>query len=119
MPNGVSTSPVCGLYLISEPDQVVELEFEEYNVERSCPSGGLVSVINGWELNGQFFPGVEDHPKPKEARYHQFCRERPLPLYAMDQNVGLVEFRLPLEGEGFKIRVRFRQNPKREFEHLQ
>ena len=51
------TTDVCGLYLISKPEQVIEVEFEEYYVQ-SCSIGGLVSVINGWELNGQFFPGA-------------------------------------------------------------
>lgn len=51
------TTAVCGLYVISEPDHVVEIEFENYFV-RSCELGSLVSVINGWELNGQFFPGM-------------------------------------------------------------
>ena len=50
----------------------------------------------------------------KEARYHQFCSEKPLAVYTMEQNVGLVMFRLPIEGEGFKLRVRFKQNPQRE-----
>lgn len=51
------TTAVCGLYVIAEPDHVVEIEFENYFVS-SCDLGSLVSVINGWELNGQFFPGM-------------------------------------------------------------
>ena len=54
-----------------------------------------------------------DHHLSKEARYHQFCAEKPRALYTMDQNVGLVEFKLPVRGEGFKLRVRFKRNPRR------
>ena len=109
-----TSTSVCGLYLISEPDERIEIEFEDYFVrESSCQLGGLVSVINGWELNGQFFPGVQDHLTPKSSRYQEFCEQRPLTSYSMDQNVGLIEFRIPVRGEGFRIRVSFLPNPKR------
>lgn len=61
------TTAVCGLYVIAEPDHVVEIEFENYFV-RSCELGSLVSVINGWELNGQFFPGMW-----VLRRFYHFC----------------------------------------------
>jgi hypothetical protein len=110
-----TTTTVCGLYLISEPHEKIEVEFEDYFVhEESCRLGGLISVINGWELNGQFFPGVKDHLTPKSGRYSEFCERRPLTTYTMDQNVGLIEFRIPIRGHGFKIRVSFIPNPKRE-----
>lgn len=105
---------MCGLYLISEPDQFVEIEFESFQVN-SCSAGGLVSVIDGWELNGQFFPGAADHQLPKSLRYHEFCNSKPVGSFVMSQNVGLVEFRLPIQGEAFKLRVKFRPNPKRKF----
>jgi len=36
------TTEVCGLYLIGEPDQVVEIEFLEFNVK--CETAGLLAV---------------------------------------------------------------------------
>lgn len=54
-----------------------------------------------------------DHHLPKEARYHEFCAEKPHGVYTMDQNVGLVEFKLPVRGDGFKLRVRFKRNTQR------
>lgn len=103
---------ICGLYLISKPDYQIELEFLHFDV--SCSKKGLLSVIDGWELNGQFFPGIEDHPVPRNARYHEFCGHiKPRKTFLMSQNVGLLEYRIPTAGQGFAVRVRFVQNPKR------
>ena len=103
---------ICGLYLIAKPDYYIELEFLHFNV--TCSKNGLLSVIDGWELNGQFFPGVEDHPLPRNARYHEFCGPiKPRRRFVMSQNVGTVEYRIPSAGQGFVVRVRFVQNPKR------
>ena len=105
---------VCGLYVISEPDQVVGFEFEYFDI--SCSKGGLVSVIDGWELNGQFFPGSKDHLIPKSQRYNEFCGStKPRKPFKASQNVGLIEFRIPIKGEGFKVKVKFHSNPKRKF----
>lgn len=113
--NPSSSAAVCGLYVISESDQFVEFEFEDVQFQ-SCSAGGLLSVIDGWELNGQFFPGTKDHLLPKKMRYHEFCSTtRSVGSYKMSQNVGLIEFRLPFLGDSFKLRVRFKSNPKREF----
>lgn len=107
-----SAIDICGLYVISEPDHVVEFEFDDFDV--SCPGGGLLSVVDGWELNGQFFPGTQDHPIPRHQRYHEFCgAAKPWKAFRMSQNVGLLEFRIPARGEGFTVRVRFHENPKR------
>ena len=37
-----SADTVCGFYLISSPEQVIEIEFTDFNVD--CQSGGLVAV---------------------------------------------------------------------------
>ncbi|XP_054716565.1 corticotropin-releasing factor-binding protein-like [Uloborus diversus] len=109
--DGTSEDQVCGLYLIARPDQKVELEFKSFDI--SCTKGGLLSVIDGWELNGQFFPSPIDHPKPEEERYREFCgRNKPRKSFHASQNVGLVEFRIPTKGQGFTVHVRFRDNLK-------
>ena len=103
---------ICGLYVISDPDYLVEFEFDEFDV--SCAKGGLLSVVDGWELNGQFFPGTEDHLLPRNKRYQEYCGiVKPWKSFRTSQNVGLLEFRIPTRGEGFTVRVRFIPNPKR------
>nr|XP_027203262.1 corticotropin-releasing factor-binding protein-like [Dermatophagoides pteronyssinus] len=102
---------VCGLYLMASPTQFVEIEFLQFDV--SCHKNGLLSVVDGWELMGQFFPSVEDHPIPRDARYHEFCGHvKPKKIFRMSQNVGLIEYRIPNVGQGFTVRVRFVENPK-------
>lgn len=102
---------VCGLYVITEPEYVVEFEFESFQI--SCSNGGLLSVIDGWELNGQFFPGSFDHPKQSERRHTEFCGpKKPRKVLRSSQNVGLLEFRVPMPGDGFTVSVRFQENLK-------
>ncbi|KAF8783335.1 Corticotropin-releasing factor-binding like protein [Argiope bruennichi] len=102
---------VCGLYIIAEPDKEVEFEFQSFDI--SCSKGGLISVIDGWELNGQFFPSPHDHPLPAERRYTEFCgKAKPRKNFRTSQNVGLIEFRVPTKGQGFSVFVRFHSNPK-------
>ncbi|XP_035226478.1 corticotropin-releasing factor-binding protein-like, partial [Stegodyphus dumicola] len=102
---------VCGLYIIAEPDKQVEFEFQSFDI--SCTKGGLLSVIDGWELNGQFFPSPEDHPIPAEKRFIEFCgKSKPRKLFKTSQNVGLLEFRVPTKGQGYTVSVKFHSNPK-------
>ncbi|XP_015785266.1 corticotropin-releasing factor-binding protein [Tetranychus urticae] len=102
---------VCGLYVIAQPDQTVTFEFENFSVD--CTDNGLISVINGWELNGQFFPAITDHPVPRDERYQEYCGDKkPNKKFEMSQNVGLIEFQVPREGDGFKIIVKFQNNPE-------
>lgn len=104
------SSTVCGLYIIGEPTQLVEFEFLDFGV--SCNDGGLVSVIDGWELNGRFFPSEADHQLPRDKRYEEFCGTRsPRKTFLTSQNVGLIEFRIPIQTQGFRIQVKFRDNP--------
>ena len=103
---------VCGLYIIAEPTQVVEFKFLEFSV--SCSDAGVVSLIDGWELNGQFFPSEADHLLPRDKRYMEFCdTSPPTSRYKTGQNVGLLEFRIPVPGQGFTVQVKFLPNPKR------
>ncbi|XP_023220069.1 corticotropin-releasing factor-binding protein-like isoform X1 [Centruroides sculpturatus] len=102
---------VCGLYIITEPEYIVEFEFENFDI--SCSKEGLLTVMDGWELSGQFFPGLADHQKSLERRYHNFCGiKKPHKVFKMSQNVGLLEFRVPISGDGFSVAVRFLDNPK-------
>ncbi|KAH9398430.1 hypothetical protein TYRP_019078 [Tyrophagus putrescentiae] len=106
-----NSNTICGLYLLARPEENVVIDFLHFNV--SCDKHGLLSVMDGWELNGQFFPGPEDHPLPRQVRYHEFCGgAKPRKTFPMSQNAGLIEFRIPIAGQGFMVRVRFVPNPK-------
>lgn len=102
---------ICGLYMVAKPNYNVEFEFLQFDV--GCAKNGLLSVIDGWELNGQFFPGIDDHQLPRNSRYHEFCGHiKPRKTFKMSQNVGLIEYRIPNAGQGFMVRVRFVENPR-------
>lgn len=105
---------ICGLYLITKPEYLIEIEFLYFDV--SCSKKGVLTIIDGWELSGQFFPGIEDHLKPRDARYHEYCGHvKPRRTYRMSQNVGSILYRIPSPGQGFAVRVKFIENPKRKF----
>ncbi|KAK3609961.1 hypothetical protein CHS0354_011795 [Potamilus streckersoni] len=105
------SNDVCGLYLIGQPEQLIEIQFTQFDI--SCETGGLLAVFDGWELNNQYFPGVEDHSLPMIERYRTFCgEEAPKTLYISSQNVALIQFRIPQAGEGFKVKVGFGINPQ-------
>ncbi|XP_041356527.1 corticotropin-releasing factor-binding protein-like [Gigantopelta aegis] len=102
---------VCGLYMIGDTDSLVEIEFEEFNI--GCESGGLLAVVDGWELQGEFFPNIDDTGESFEERYSTYCgQNKPARIYMADQNVALLQFFVPQEGQGFRVKVRFLRNPQ-------
>lgn len=109
--NSPGTEQICGLYVIAEADKQVEFEFLSFDI--SCVKGGLLSAIDGWELNGQFFPSPDDHPLSVDKRYIEYCgKAKPRKSFRTSQNVGLLEFRVPTKGQGFTVTVKFHSNPK-------
>lgn len=112
----IGSESVCGIYIIAGPHQLVKFTFETFFT--SCANGGLLSVVDGWELNGQFFPGLDSNHERKK-RYQEYCGSvQPVGTMKTSQNVGLVEFRIPQKGEGFRVRVSFVDNPRRELYHI-
>ncbi|XP_052814291.1 corticotropin-releasing factor-binding protein-like isoform X2 [Mya arenaria] len=103
---------VCGLYLIGQPDQIVEVTFENLNV--NCQTGGAVAFFDGWELSQELFPSEIDHPVPFPERYQMFCSEQGIPkkVFVSSQNVAMLHYKVPEVGEGFKITVDFKHNPQ-------
>uniref|UniRef100_A0A182MMJ9 Corticotropin-releasing factor-binding protein n=1 Tax=Anopheles culicifacies TaxID=139723 RepID=A0A182MMJ9_9DIPT len=117
-----ASSAVCGVYFVADPDQTIEVTMKQVNVE--CRSGGLMAFVDGWELNGQYFPGERDHDKPLELRVQEFCAEQtggPWPVkggsasnawvFRSSQNAALVQYRIPERGS-FVLSARFHYNPK-------
>lgn len=98
------------MYLLTDPDKMVEVYFDYLDVP--CQTGGLISFVDGWELNGQFFPSVEDHPKPLAERFSEFCGSRkPKTIFVSSQNAALIQYRVPKRGRGFSFSVRYMKNP--------
>lgn len=101
---------VCGLYVISPPEQVVELEFVDFDIP--CETS-LIALVDGWEMNGEFFPSPEDHHRSLEERYHQYCGlNKPSKVYMASQNVALIQHLITVAGQGFKVKVKFANTPQ-------
>ena len=71
-------------------------------------------MFDGWELNGKVFPGLDDHHLSLDQRSSPLCsaRHRGASLLS-SQNAALVSFKIPSPGQGFKLRVSFHPNPRR------
>ncbi|KAG5872941.1 hypothetical protein JTB14_027431 [Gonioctena quinquepunctata] len=107
---GAVDGQACGAYIFSEPDQLIEIHLNYLNVP--CEKGGLISVVDGWELNGEFFPSPHDHPRPLRQRFQEFCGEKTIKqIFASSQNVALIQYRMPARGASFSFNVRFVKNP--------
>jgi len=105
------TGDFCTLYLLAPADHVIEMEFPFFNV--NCADDSAVAILDGWELDGQIFPSIEDHPQPMSHRYLPFCGDgMPMGRISSKQNVVQVMFEVPTQGQGFMLKVKFKPNPK-------
>ncbi|KAH8382964.1 hypothetical protein KR009_006006, partial [Drosophila setifemur] len=102
---------VCGLYVIGEPDTIVEITMKHYDA--NCETGALMAFVDGWELNGEFFPGIKDHHRTLEERVYEFCnnykqwpRISNKKFFRSSQNAALLQYRIPARGS-FVANVRF------------
>ncbi|XP_035712586.1 corticotropin-releasing factor-binding protein isoform X2 [Folsomia candida] len=106
---------VCGLYLVSDPDKAIVIHVDYIDVR--CQDKGLISVVDGWELNGEVFPSPLDHEKDTASRFQDVCIDSSSPsqqlqrTFTSSQNAALIQYRVPAYGQGFSIRVRHVQNP--------
>lgn len=103
---------VCGVYFLAEPDEKVEINFISFDVP--CEHHGLVSVVDGWELNGEVFPSEIDHRLPLKQRSTEFCGKNigMKRTFASSQNVAVIQHRIPKAGKGFTVLARFIKNPR-------
>ncbi|XP_055381409.1 corticotropin-releasing factor-binding protein [Condylostylus longicornis] len=104
---------VCGLYIVSEPDTVIEITLKHFDI--NCEAGGLMAFVDGWELNGEYFPSVRDHHHTIEERTIEFCNDYSQwpqishkKFFRSSQNAALLQYRIPLRGS-FIANVRFRK----------
>ena len=74
----------------------------------------ISQLFDGWELNGKVFPGLEDHQLSLDERSSPLCsgRHKRASLVS-SQNAALASFKIPTAGQGFKLRVSFHPNPRR------
>jgi len=101
----------CGLYLITDPGRRIEIELTHLDV--SCQDGGLLSMVDGWEMGGEYFPSPDDHPLALTDRVISECGNRQTKkLFVSSQNAALVQYRVASHGQGFSLRVRYPKNPK-------
>ncbi|EDW84454.1 uncharacterized protein Dwil_GK13130 [Drosophila willistoni] len=106
-----TSAEVCGLYVIGEPDTIVEITMKHYDV--NCETGGLMAFVDGWELNGEYFPGIKDHHRALDERVYEFCnnykqwpRISNKKFFRSSQNAALLQYRIPARGS-FVANVRF------------
>lgn len=72
--------------------------------------------MDGWELNGAYFPSDEDHPKSAQNRVREFCGwKRPKEVFQSSQNAALIRFRAPMASMGFSFYVTTHKNPIRKY----
>ncbi|XP_076636932.1 corticotropin releasing hormone binding protein isoform X2 [Colletes latitarsis] len=103
---------VCGVHFLAGPDQNVEINFISFDVP--CEHDGLISIVDGWELNGEIFPSEMDHRLSLKQRNSEFCgksmgMKRTL---VSSQNVAVIRYRIPVAGKGFTVLARFVNNPR-------
>ncbi|XP_058443152.1 corticotropin-releasing factor-binding protein [Malaya genurostris] len=106
---------VCGLYFVTDPDKIVEVTVKHIDV--NCDLGGLMSFVDGWELNGMYFPTEHDHAKTLDQRVEEFCNDPKLwpfkpvrKAFRSSQNAALMQYRIPISGS-FVVSVRYIHNP--------
>lgn len=72
--------------------------------------------VDGWELNGSYFPNDQDYTKPIKERTREFCGKRKIKvILESSQNAALVRYQIPKSGRGFSFYFTTRKNPTRKF----
>jgi len=110
---GMGTNRACGVYIAALHDETITVDVSHVDV--SCEYGGLVAFFDGWEMNGHIFPGEYGHKHDLNERIAQLCKETfprgQILRLKSSQNVALMQYRIPLQNEGFVFRVSMERNP--------
>ncbi|KAJ8035936.1 Corticotropin-releasing factor-binding protein [Holothuria leucospilota] len=93
---------ICNVYLLAEPDEVVEIEFKDANFQ--CDETNQLLWFDGWSMGIGSFPSMNDHPLNMTERSQMICPEGDTPLtFRAHQNAAMMSFILPSRGAGFTI----------------
>ncbi|XP_065212220.1 corticotropin-releasing factor-binding protein [Planococcus citri] len=100
----------CGVYMMANPDEVIQIHFDY--IDMPCENNEIVSFVDGWELNGSYFPNEQDYTKPMKERIREFCgKKRIKVVLESSQNAALVRYQIPKSGRGFSFYFTTRKNP--------
>lgn len=102
---------VCGLYLVGGPDQRVKLTLVDAAIGSDCEEEVIV-FLDGWELNGNILPSVNDHLLPLADRVAEFCGPNRQPIQLVStQNNAMVQYKIKKPGHRFLVSVEYIPNP--------
>jgi len=102
---------VCGLYLVGRPDQRVKITLENADIGPDCDEEVIV-LLDGWELNGNILPSVDDHQLPLDKRFVEFCGSQRKKIQIIStQNNAMVQYKIKKPGQRFLVFVEYIPNP--------
>lgn len=101
---------VCATYLLGESNDLVEIEFTQFNVDCNDPAN-ILQFFDGWTMGVGQFPGDDDHPLPITERVINVCDQRQR-VYRSHQNGAMITFRLGQPNASFRIAFRLINNPE-------
>lgn len=80
-----------------------------------------IQFVDGWELNGEYFPSESDHHRKLDDRVAEFCsdytqwpRISKKRVFKSSQNAALLQYRIPTRGF-FIVNVNFHKISQRKF----
>ncbi|XP_072174115.1 corticotropin-releasing factor-binding protein-like [Diadema setosum] len=101
---------VCATYLLAESNDLVEIEFTEFDVDCSDPENE-VQFFDGWTMGYGSFPGVDDHPLTIAERVVNVCSQRSR-VFRSHQNGAMITFKLTDAAASFAFTFRPIHNPE-------
>ncbi|CAK9293264.1 unnamed protein product [Gordionus sp. m RMFG-2023] len=104
---------VCSTYIIGQLDSLIRIKFVAFSIE--CTNGGSMFVIDGWEMQDEFFPSTAD-TKYDVDNLKPFCMPvrdfYPEYVFVSSQNVAQIQFRVTGPGQGFIADIEITPNPR-------
>ena len=80
----------------------------------SLKDDSILQFVDGWELNGSYFPNDEDYSRLGKNRFHEYCgKKRIKEVLESSQNAALITYVVPEGGKGFSFYFTTRKNPTR------
>jgi len=106
------STKACGIYIAGYHNETVRVDFIKVDVTYN--DGGVVAFFDGWEMNGHIFPSEDDHKHSLKERVAEMYKEtfpnNQIFRVRSTQNVALIQYRIPVDSQGFIFRVSFEPN---------